>query len=195
MFYQRLKELWKNPSKELKEVWLGRFIEWRRSNAVVRIIRPTRLDRARTLGYKAKPGIFLARVRVLRGGRKRRRSLKTGRRSKAARAKKIVDLNYQAIAERRANRNFKNCEVLNSYFVAKDGRYAFYEVILVDRNHPQITNDVQLKGLAGRKGRAYRGLTSAARKSRGLRAKGNGADQLRPSRAAKFKKKDNKQRK
>ena len=120
MFYQRLRELWRESfSKELKEIWNQRLIEWRRDGAVIRIVRPTRLDRARALGYRAKQGILLARVRVLRGGRKRRGSLKKGRRSKNARAKKIVDINYQTVAEQRANKKFKNCEVLNSYYVGK----------------------------------------------------------------------------
>ena len=160
MLYKRIKELWNAPpNKEMKEIWFSRLIEWRKEVAVVRIQRPTRLDRARALGYKAKQGIILARVRVTRGGRQRRGSLKKGRRSKAARAKKIVDINYQSVAERRANNKFKNCEVLNSYYVGKDGRHAFYEIILIDRDHPQIKSDKQLKGVAGRRGRVYRGLT------------------------------------
>lgn len=195
MFYKRLKTLWKKPGKELKSAWHDRLINWRKANSVVRIQRPTRLDRARTLGYRAKQGIILARVRILRGGRRRRGSLKTGRRSKAARSRKVLDINYQAVAERRANRFFKNCEVLNAYPVGKDGKYAFYEIILIDRDHPQILNDKKLKNLAEKKGRVYRGLTSAGRKSRGLRNKGKGAEKLRPSRVAKFKKKNNKQRK
>ncbi len=187
MLYNKIKELWNAPlNKEMREIWFRRLIEWRKEGAVVRIQRPTRLDRARALGYKAKQGILLARVRVARGGRQRRGSLKKGRRSKAARAKKIVDINYQAVAERRVNNKFKNCEILNSYYVGKDGRYAFYEVILIDRDHPQIKNDEQLRGVAERKGRIYRGLTSSSRKSRGLRHKGKGAEKMRPSRSAHY---------
>jgi len=196
MLYQRIRNLWKGtPSKELKELRFTRLIEWRKEGAVIRIQRPTRLDRARALGYRAKQGILLARVRVLRGGRKRRGSLKKGRRSKNATARKIVDKSYQTIAEQRANRDFMNCEVVNSYEVGKDGRYAFYEVILIDRDHPQIKKDEQLKGLAKRRGRVFRGLTSSGRKSRGLRHKGKGAEKVRPSRAANYKRKYSKQRK
>ena len=118
-----------------------------------------------------------------------------GRRSKNATARKIVNKNYQQIAEQRANRNFKNCEVVNSYEVGKDGMYSFYEIILIDRDHPQIKKDPQLKGLAERRGRAFRGLTSSGRKSRGLRHKGKGAEKLRPSRAANYRRKANTQRK
>jgi large subunit ribosomal protein L15e len=197
MFYQRIRQLWRDSSnKEMKQLRFERLIQWRKDGAVVRIKRPTRLDRARALGYKAKQGIILARVRVLRGGRKRRGSLKSGRRSKNARTRKIVDRSYQTIAEARANRNFVNCEVLNSYEVGKDGRYAFFEIILVDRDHPQIKKNEQLKGLAKRKGRVFRGLTSSARKSRGLRNnKGKGAEKLRPSKAAHYRRKNKSQRK
>ncbi|MAG52896.1 MAG: 50S ribosomal protein L15e [Nanoarchaeota archaeon] len=197
MLYQRIRNLWKNPkNKELKELRFERLIEWRKEGAVIRIQKPTRLDRARALGYRAKQGIILARVRVLRGGRKRRGSLKKGRRSKNATPRKIVDKSYQTIAEQRANRDFKNCEVVNSYEVGKDGRYGFYEVILVDRDHPQIKKDKQLSGLSERRGRVFRGLTNSGRRSRGiLNNKGKGAEKLRPSRFANFKRKDNKQRK
>lgn len=196
MLYSKIKSLWKNPlSAEHRAIWFKRLVEWRNGGAVVRIERPTRLDRARTLGYRAKQGIILVRVRVIRGGRKRRGSLKKGRRSKNARARKVLDINYQSVAERRANNQFKNCEVLNSYYVGKDGRNAFYEVILVDRDHPQAKKDEQLKGITTQKGRVYRGLTSSARKSRGLRNKGKGAEKARPSRTANSKRKSNKQRK
>ncbi|MBU2639124.1 MAG: 50S ribosomal protein L15e [Nanoarchaeota archaeon] len=198
MLYSKIKTLWKNRREDstLKKLWFERLVKWRREGNVVRIERPTRLDRARSLGYRAKQGIILARVRVLRGGRQRRGSLKKGRRSKAMRAKKIVHKNYQSIAETRANRNFKNCEVLNSYPVGKDGKNAFYEVILVDRDHPQIKKDEQLKGLAKRKGRAFRGLTSSGRKSRGLRGnRGKGAEKLRPSKTSNFRRRNNRQRK
>ena len=196
MLYQRIRNLWRSKEdKELRNLWALRLTEWRGGSAVVRIKRPTRLDRARSLGYRAKQGIILARVKLLRGGRQRRGSLKKGRRSKTARAKKIVNLNYQAIAEKRANKIFKNCEVLNSYIVGKDGKYNFFEVILVDRDHPQILKDKILGKLAKRKGRVYRGLTSSARRSRGLMHKGKGAEKVRPSKNANIKRKNRKQRK
>jgi len=60
------------------------------------------------------------------------------------------------------------------YFVAKDGKNVWYEVILIDRSHPQILADKLLKNLVKKKGRVYRGLTSAGRKTRHLDAKGKG---------------------
>ena len=178
MFYQRIKESWRNLSRELKQI---RLIEWRRTEAVVRVEKPTRLDRARSLGYRAKQGVIIARVRVMRGGRQRARPTKKGRRSKRSGSRKVLKMNYQWICEQRANRRFKNCEVLGSYPLLKDGKYYWGEVILLDRAHPQIVKDPIYRNVAKQKGRAYRGLTSWARKSRALRHKGEGYEKARPS--------------
>jgi len=104
---------------------------------------------------------------------------------------KIVDINYQLVAEQRAQKKFNNCEVLNSYFVAKDGLYYWYEIIMVDAHHPSIYKDNRTKWLKSgkHKGRVFRGLTSAGKKSRGLYNKGKGAEKLRPSRHANLKRK------
>jgi large subunit ribosomal protein L15e len=40
-------------------------------NVIHRASRPSRLDKARRLGYKAKQGYVIYRVRVRRGGRKK----------------------------------------------------------------------------------------------------------------------------
>lgn len=93
-------------------------------------------------------------------------------------------MNYQTIAEQRAVKHYPNCEVLNSYEVGKDGIHYWYEIILVDVSHPAITSDPQLKWMTEEKGRAFRGLTSSAKRSRGLRWKGLGTEHLRPSRTA-----------
>ena len=178
MFYQRIKESWSNLSSELRQ---ERLISWRRENSVVRIDRPTRLDRARSLGYRAKQGIFVARVRVKRGGRQRARPTKAGRRSKRATSRKIVKMNYLWICEQRVNKKFRNCEVLGSYPLLEDGRHLWAEVILIDRDHPGVLNDPVLRNVARQKGRVFRGLTSQGRKSRGLRRKGIGAEKIRPS--------------
>jgi ribosomal protein L18 len=45
--------------------------EYRQQPSIVRLVRPTRPDKARRLGYKAKQGFVVYRVRVRRGGRKR----------------------------------------------------------------------------------------------------------------------------
>jgi len=169
--YHYLRELWKRPAREMLK---PKLIEWRKSEAIVRVEKPTRIDRARSLGYKAKKGFVVVRVRVRRGGHKRPRPTKKGRRSKRQTIRKTLMMNYRWIAEMRAARKFKNLEVLNSYFLAKDGMYYFYEVIMVDPTRPEIKSDKNINWICSNKnrGRVFRGLTSAGKKSRGLRKKG-----------------------
>ena len=182
--YQKIRELYQE--KGSKSLLRERLIKWRRENVVVKIDRPTRLDSARALGYKAKQGYVLARVRVKRGGRQRA-LIKKGRRSKTRRRRKIVSKSYQQVAEERANTKFKNLEVLNSYKVAKDGLSYWFEVILIDVNHSVIKKDKNINWITKKqhKGRVFRGLTSAGKKSRGLNKKGKGAEKIRPSQRAK----------
>src|SRR4030065_1732808 len=95
--------------------------QWRRDPSVVRIERPTRLDRARALGYKAKQGIIVARVKIRRGGRRKSR-YQRGRRTKHMGVKKITPgKSIQSIGEERAARRTPNMQVLNSYWVRADG--------------------------------------------------------------------------
>ena len=180
-YLKYLKKLWMKPKKDNKELWSSRLIQWRREQATVRVEKPTRLDRARSLGYKAKQGIFIVRQRVLRGKRQREK-FHGGRRPKHMRRMKIVGKNYQQIAEERAQKKFLNCEVLNSYWVAEDGMHKWYEIIMIDAQHPVIKKDKNLKWITKPSSthRALRGLTSAARRSRGLMNKGKGAEKVRP---------------
>src|SRR3989344_1211932 len=113
--YKQMRELWKKPTEEAEALWRERLIKWRQEPTSVRLLRPTRIDRARSLGYKAKQGYLIIRQRVIRGGRQRPK-ITGGRRPKHNRQHKVLDMNYQHVAERRAVENFPNCEVLNSYF-------------------------------------------------------------------------------
>ncbi len=176
--YKELHELWR--SDDIKPILRNYMIQWRKDPVIVKLERPTRLDRAHSLGYKAKKGFFLARIRVNRGGRKRKK-FKGGRRSKHMRRRKVLAMNYQWVAEMRANRKFPNCEILNSYFLAKDGIHYWFEVLLVD---PEIVKHYNgYEWLAHKKnlGRVFRGKTSQGKRSRGLFNKGKGAEKLRPS--------------
>lgn len=178
--YKYIRNLWKKPKENLGELWQQRLIKWRQEPVTLRLERPTRLDRARSLGYKPKKGFIIVRQRVSRGGRQRPK-IRAGRRSKHFGRRKIVKKSYQWIAEERASRKYPNCEALNSYYVGEDGLYYWYEIILVDRVHPQILADKNIAWITNKKGRAERGLTSAARKSRGLMGKGKGYEKVRPS--------------
>jgi large subunit ribosomal protein L15e len=173
-----LREAWKKPDeKVLRE----RMTLWRDGESIVRVEKPLRLDRARSLGYKAKKGVVVVRVRLKRGGHRRTRPYKA-RRSKRLHIRKNLVMNYREIAEQRAARKYNNMEVLNSYQIGKDGMHYFFEVILVDRSAPEILSDRQLAPvvLAPQK-RSLRGLTSAGRKARGLRNSPNRAPKVRPS--------------
>ena len=178
--YQYIRETWKSPKEGLGKLWQQRMIQWRKESATVRIDRPTRLDRARSLGYKAKQGFIIVRQKVDRGGRLNPQ-IRHPRRPKAMSRRKDLTMNYQAVAEGRANDKYTNCEVLNSYFVGKDGTHFWYEVILVDKASPSIVADKKLNWIMSHNGRAYKGLTSAGRRGRGLMHKGKGAEKIRPS--------------
>lgn len=164
-----LKKEWENPDAETLR---SRMTDWRASDAVVKVERPLRLNRARALGYKAKKGFVIARVKLKRGGHARPRP-NAARRSKRMHTRKNLEMSYQWIAEQRAARKFSNLEVLNSYLIGKDGIYYFYEVILVDPERPEIKNDRTINwiGKSGNRGRVFRGLTSSGKKSRGLLSK------------------------
>ena len=178
--YKNIAGLWKRPKDSLGELWKQRLIKWRKEGVVTRIERPTRIDRARALGYKSKQGIVMARVRVNKGKRKRPKPT-GGRRPKASGRFFPLDKSKQAVAEEKVARKFPNLEVLNSYWVAEDGQRKWFECILVDRFHPSIKKDKDLRWLqtGKHKGRAARGLTSAGKKGRGLRNRGRGSEKTR----------------
>ncbi len=179
--YKYIREAWKQPGQSI-EFLRERMRQWKTEDATIRIERPTRLDRARSLGYKAKQGYLVVRQRVSRGGRQRPRSDLGGRRPKRMTRRKDLKISYQVVAEQRASQKFPNAEVLNSYFVGKDGRNYWYEIILIDRAHPAILADEKISWIASKKGRVHHGVTAAGKRSRGiLTNKGKGAEKLRPS--------------
>ena len=178
--YKYLREAWKKPKENLGDAFKDLLMQFRREPVTVRVHRPTRLDRARSLGYKAKQGYIVVRQRVGRGGHTRP-DIKAGRRPKANSQKKVVNKSWQQIAEERAAKKYVNCEVLNSYLVLQDGQHSWFEIILIDRASPAIHKDKSINWIALQRGRASRGLTSAGKKSRGLRNKGKGAEKVRPT--------------
>ena len=136
---KRWKERENDP--ESKELTWERLIKWRREHTVMRVERPTRLDRARRLGYKAKQGYIIARVKTRRGSLNRIRPVAGRRPTKLGVNRITLSKNYRWVAEEKAAKRFPNLTVLNSYYVAEDGRYKWHEVILVDPHHPSIIRD------------------------------------------------------
>jgi len=169
--YQYIRDIWKNPKKSLtREGYRDYLVTLRAQPAIIRVEKPTRLDRARSLGYKAKQGYFIVRSRVPKGSRKRPR-IKGGRRPKRYIHTGIAPgKSKQRTAEERAARRYPNAEVLNSYWIGEDGKYTWYELILVDRSHPVIKADRKINWITrpAHRNRVHRGLTSAGKKGRGL---------------------------
>ena len=186
--YSYIADAWKVPSSNyLKELNRARRVEWRREENFCRIERPTRLDRARNAGYKAKQGYVLVRGRV-RKGSFQKRQIKAGRRAKRKGILAItVGKSLQRMAEERAQKRFPNLEVLNSYWVGADGQHEWYEIILVDPHHPVIQADPKINWICynTHKGRVYRGKTAAGQRGRGMSTTGKGAEKCRPSVRAK----------
>jgi large subunit ribosomal protein L15e len=183
-FYSHIRDAWQDPDDgKLAALQWQRKQEWREQGAIERIERPTRLDRARELGYKAKQGVVVARVSVRKGTARKQRPNK-GRRSKRMGVNRIGRRkNLQRIAEERSSRKYRNLRVLNSYWVGEDGSQKWFEVILLDPHHPAIENDDDLNWICddSQKGRAFRGTTSAGTQGRGLTEKGTGTEHTRPS--------------
>lgn len=183
-FYGYVRDAWKNPDETyVRDLRWERLQEWRKEGSITRIRRPTRIDRARTLGYKAKQGIIVVRAKVRRGGMRKSRYVRGRRTQRMGKNKMTTGMSIQRISEERASRKYPNMEVLNSYWVAEDGRSKWYEVILVDPSHPVIKSDKNLNWICANteKGRAFRGKTSAGKKGRGMMKRGTGTEKTRPS--------------
>jgi len=135
-----LKMLKENPI-ELRQ----RAVVWRNENAVTRVEKPSRIARARRLGYKAKQGIIDIRMRVGTGGMRKQRP-RGGRRPKhLGVTKNKADVSMKQVAERRVLDRYPNMKLLGSYFLYKDGMHYWFEVILADPSHPRIAKDKEIR--------------------------------------------------
>lgn len=181
--YSYVKETFEKHETGYQTNHWERGIKYRKGKSVERVERPTKLHRARTLGYKAKQGYIVVRARIRKGGMHKVRP-KRGRKPRAMGVSKYTTgKNLQWVAEERVQRKYPNMEVLNSYKVYTDGRSWYYEVILVDPSHPAIKADPKINWIceAPHRRRVSRGLTSSGRKARGLHKKGWGSEKTRPS--------------
>jgi len=122
-----------------------RAVIWRNQNAVTRVEKPSRIARARRLGYKAKQGIIVIRMRVGTGGMRKERP-RGGRRPKHLGVTKIkADVSMKQVAERRVLERYPNMKLLGSYFLYKDGMHYWFEVVLADPSHPRIAKDKEIR--------------------------------------------------
>ena len=133
--------LWKSNSSDIRD----RVVGWRKQNAVTRLEKPSRIQRARRLGYKAKQGIIVVRMRVGTGGMRKQRP-RGGRRPKHLGVTRIkADVTMKQVAENRVLEKYPNMKLLGSYFVYKDGMHYWFEIILADPSHPRISKDKELR--------------------------------------------------
>merc|ERR1711982_57728 len=115
--------------------------------------RPTRPDKARRLGYKAKQGYVIYRISMRRGGRKRpvAKGCPYGKpKTSGPVNQQKPERNLQSIAEERVGRRLKCLRVLNSYWVGQDSTYKYYEVIISTSTTPRSPATPRSTGCARR---------------------------------------------
>eukprot|EP00007_Cunea_sp_BSH-02190019_P005772 CAMPEP_0174239938 /NCGR_PEP_ID=MMETSP0417-20130205/16793_1 /TAXON_ID=242541 /ORGANISM="Mayorella sp, Strain BSH-02190019" /LENGTH=204 /DNA_ID=CAMNT_0015318943 /DNA_START=46 /DNA_END=660 /DNA_ORIENTATION=- len=191
--YKYLEELYtKKQSDVMRFLFRVRCWEYRQLPSVVRASRPTRPDKARRLGYKAKQGFVVYRVRIRRGGRKKPvpKGCTSGKPVNQGVNHLKFQRNHRSVAEERAGKKCGNLRVLNSYWVNQDSTYKYFEVIMVDPSHAAIRQDPRINWICNptMKHRELRGVTAAGRKGRGMVGKGHRFHSNKPSQTAYWKK-------
>eukprot|EP00238_Polyblepharides_amylifera_P000612 CAMPEP_0196570264 /NCGR_PEP_ID=MMETSP1081-20130531/170_1 /TAXON_ID=36882 /ORGANISM="Pyramimonas amylifera, Strain CCMP720" /LENGTH=192 /DNA_ID=CAMNT_0041886579 /DNA_START=91 /DNA_END=666 /DNA_ORIENTATION=- len=187
--YKYVEELWKKKQSDVLRFLLRvRCWEYRQLPGIYRLTKPSRPDKARRLGYKAKQGYVIYRVRVRRGGRKRpvSKGIIYGKPINQGITQLKAARNLKNVAEERVGRRCGNLRILNSYWVNHDSTYKYFEVIMADPQHTVIRQDPRISWIVNpvHKHREMRGLTSAGKKYRGLLNKGHSANKLRGSKRA-----------
>merc|ERR1711963_1091998 len=171
--YKYQQELWrKKQSDTMTYILRVRTWHYRHLPSIHRAPTPTRPAKARQMGYKAKQGFSVFRVRVRRGCRKRLapKGATYGKPVNEGVNSLKFQRRIQSVAEERVGKALGGLRVMNSYWVGQDSTYKYFEVIMVDPQHKTIRRDGDLNWLATNKHkhRELRGLTSAGKKSRGL---------------------------
>lgn len=134
--YKYMTKIWKKAEKSfLEDIIQNKVIKWRKSPSIERVDKPTRPDKARRLGYKAKQGFICVKVKIRKGGARKQRP-SSGRRPKAMGVKKYTRAkSLKKIAQERVLKKYPNLILLNSYWLYEDGKHAWYEVIMADPTH------------------------------------------------------------
>ncbi|KAI3705916.1 hypothetical protein L1987_76165 [Smallanthus sonchifolius] len=139
--YTYVSELWrKKQSDVMRFVQRVRCWEYRQFPSVVRVTHPTRPDKARRLGYKAKQGYVIYRVRVRRGGRKRPvpKGIVYGKPTNQGVTQLKFQRSKRSVAEERAGRKLAGLKVLNSYWLNEDSTYKYFEKVQSDKSKSEI---------------------------------------------------------
>ena len=143
--YRQISKTWRTMIKDSSASLKQRAIVWRHGPTYARLDRPSRLDRARALGYKPKQGMVIVRIRLTRGGMRQKRPT-SGRRPKHLGVLKIKGhFSSQDTADRRVLEKYPNTQLVGSYPVYQDGRYIWFEVLLADVNHPALNSSFDVR--------------------------------------------------
>jgi large subunit ribosomal protein L15e len=188
-----MNEIWRKKKTDIMSFLLQiRAWEYRQLPSIYRVSQPSRPEKARKLGYKAKQGFIIFRVKIRRGNRKKpvKKGITNGKPKNHGINELKFKRNKKSLAEERVGKICGNLRVLNSYWINQDSIYKYFEVILVDPFHSNIKKNINYRWIccSVAKHRELRGLTSSGRKSRGLIRKGHSANKTRPSRRAVWKK-------
>merc|ERR1712189_113263 len=127
--YKYVNELWRKKQSDVMGFLLRvRTWQYRQLSRVHRASQPTRIEKARRLGYRAKQG-FVYRVRVRRGSRKKpvAKGCTYGKPTHHGINQMKFQRSLQSIAEERVGRKIGSLRVLNSYWVGEDSTYKYYE--------------------------------------------------------------------
>jgi large subunit ribosomal protein L15e len=115
--------------KERSDSLKKRIHDWRGQPTTVRIEGPTNIARARSVGFKAKQGFIMVRVKVKKGKHVRRAPAQ-GRKPGRNRKTQSSGMGLKRIAEVKAGLKFINFKPINSYLAGEDGQFKFFEVVL-----------------------------------------------------------------
>ncbi|KAL7646807.1 UNVERIFIED_CONTAM: hypothetical protein RMT77_002062 [Armadillidium vulgare] len=171
--YKYMQEIYrKKQSDVMRYILRLRAWQYRHLNTLHRAPRSTRPEKARRLGYRAKQGYLIYRIRIRRGGRKRPvpKGCTYGKPKSHGVNQLKPTRNLQSLAEERCGRRLGGLRLLNSYWVAQDSTYKYYECVLIDPARITIRRDPSVNWVcsAKHKHRELRGKTSKGRKHRGL---------------------------
>ena len=120
--FKYLQEIWrKKQSDTVRFLLRVRCWEYRQLPVIHRASKPSRPDKARNLGYKAKQGYVIYRVRVRRGSRKKQvsKGINFGKPRNCGINQHKWRRNLRSKAEERVGRACGGLRVLNSYWIAQ----------------------------------------------------------------------------
>jgi large subunit ribosomal protein L15e len=147
--YRQIGETWQKVSREKYGDIRERAVALRRGPTMERLERPSRLDKARMFGYKAKEGVVVIRIKVNKSGMRRQRPV-SGRRPKHLGVLRMrSDEPVQKVAERRVKERHSNLKLLGSYQLWVDGKHRWFECVMIDPLHPAIKNDYDYRRRLG----------------------------------------------